>query len=181
MPNFGLLHRQLLPSATYLTAHMKKFLLCLTWLLSTAGASAQALWQDVPVGATPAEVQALMPQAQPAPSNKDGVQLEIPAHELLGARFKVSFVFQADRLQRISLLANTGSAREARALGQRLTTSLRSSYGLEMSTKSRGSTSSATIDRQWTFRRTSVHLQVIDETFVRLEYSGLAPARSNRL
>ncbi|PZO19431.1 MAG: hypothetical protein DCF26_05810 [Burkholderiales bacterium] len=164
---------------------MKKFLLCLTWLLSTAGASAQALWQDVPVGATPAEVQALMPQAQPAPagppSSKEGVQLEIPAHELLGARFKVSFVFQADRLQRITLLANTGSAREARALGQRLTTSLRSSYGLEMSTKSRGSTSSATIDRQWTFRRTSVHLQVVDETFVQLEYSGLAPARSNRL
>ena len=34
---------------------MKKLLFCLTCLLFTAGASAQALWQGVPVGATPAE------------------------------------------------------------------------------------------------------------------------------
>jgi hypothetical protein len=164
---------------------MKKFLLCITWVLFTANASAQALWQDVTVGATPAEVQALLPQAQPAPAGPpaigESVQLEIPSQELLGARFKVSFVFQADRLQRITLQAKTGSAQEARALGQRLTTSLRSRYGLEMSTKSRGSTSSLTIDRQWTFRRTRVHLQVVDETVVQLEYSGLAPARSERL
>ncbi|MDP2018484.1 hypothetical protein [Hydrogenophaga sp.] len=164
---------------------MKKILLCLTWLLFTASASAQALWQGVPVGATPAEVQALMPQAQAAPidprSKDKGVQLEIPAHELAGARFKVSFVFEADKLQRITLLADAGSAQEARALGQRITTLLRSSYGLEMSTRSRGSTSSLTIDRQWSFRRTIVHLQVVDETFVRLEYSGQVPVRSNRL
>ncbi|MDP1684542.1 hypothetical protein [Hydrogenophaga sp.] len=164
---------------------MTKILLCISWLLFSAGASAQALWQDVPVGASPAEVQALMPEAQPAPASPapgdERVLLEIPAFELAGAPFKVSFVFKADQLQRITLLANTDSAQAARALGRRLTTSLRSRYGLEMSTKSRGSTSSATIDRQWTFRRTSVHLQVVDETFVRLEYSGLAPARSNRL
>ena len=104
---------------------MKTLLLCIIWLLSTAGASAQALWQDVPVGATRAEVQARVPEAQAAPvgaqpGNED-VQLEIAAHELLGARFKVSFVFKADQLHHITLLANTGSAQEARALGQRLT------------------------------------------------------------
>lgn len=164
---------------------MKKLLLCLTCLLLTAGASAQALWQGVPVGATPAEVQALVPEAQTpanaAPPIGDGVQLEIPSFELAGAPFKVSFVFKADQLQRITLLANAGSAEQARALGQRLTSSLRSRYGLEMSTKSRGSTSSVTIDRQWNFRRTVVHLEVVDDTFVRLDYSGQAPVRNNRL
>ena len=164
---------------------MKKLLFCLTCLLFTAGASAQALWQGVPVGATPAEVRVLVPEAQPpatapAPSS-EGVQLEIPSFELAGARFKVSFVFKADQLQRITLLANAGSAEEARALGQRLTTSLRSRYGLEMSTKSRGATSSLTIDRQWNFRRTVVHLEVVDGSFVRLDYSGQASVRNNRL
>lgn len=163
---------------------MKNLLLCFTCLLFTAGASAQALWQGVPVGATPAEVRALVPEAQaptaPAP-NGDGVQLEIPAFELAGAPFKVSFEFKAGQLQRITLLANAGSAEQARALGQRLTTSLRSRYGLEMSTRSRGSTSSVTIDRQWNFRRTVVHLEVVDDTFVRLDYRGQAPVRNSRL
>ncbi|KRC06120.1 hypothetical protein ASE11_23990 [Hydrogenophaga sp. Root209] len=164
---------------------MKNILLCVIWLLVCAGASAQALWQGVPAGATSAEVQALMPGARVAPgdplSKDESVRLEIPVHELAGARFKVSFVFKADQLQRITLLADAGSADEARALGQRLTTSLRARYGLEMSTRSRGATSSPTIDRQWSFRRTSVHLQVVDETFVRLDYSGQAPPRTNRL
>lgn len=164
---------------------MKKLFLCLTCLLFTAGASAQELWQGVPVGATPAEVRALLPEVQALATNaaaySDGVQLEIPAFELAGAKFKVSFAFRDDQLQRITLLTNAGSADEARALGQRLTTSLRSRYGLEMSTKSRGATSSVTIDRRWNFRRTVVHLEVVDKTFVRLDYSGQAPVRNNRL
>ena len=162
---------------------MNKLLLCLACLLFTVGASAQALWQGVPVGATVAEVRALVPEAQ-APANTssgDGVQLEIPAVDLAGAAFKVSFVFKADRLERITLQADAGSADGARALAQRLTTSLRSRYGLEMSTKSRGATSSLTIDRQWNFRRTVVHLEVVDGTFVRLDYSSQAPARNNPL
>jgi hypothetical protein len=109
------------------------------------------------------------------------VLLEIPAVELAAAAVKVSFVFQAERLQRVTLLANAGSADEARALAQRLTTSLRSRYGLEMSTKSRGATASLTIDRQWNFRRTVVHLEVVDGSFVRLDYSGQTPVRNNRL
>ncbi len=164
---------------------MTKLLLCVACLLFTTSASAQALWQDVPVGATPAEVQALFPEARARPVDpamKDEVVgLEIPAFELAGASFKVSFVFEAEQLQRITLLANAGTAQEARALGQRLTTSLRSRYGLERSTRSRGSTSSVTIDRQWAFRRTVIHLHVVDETFVRLDYSGQAPVRNNRL
>lgn len=163
---------------------MKKLLFCLACLLFHLGASAQALWQGVPVGATPAEVRALVPEAQepatPA-QNGDGVQLEIPAFELAGAPFKVSFGFQTDQLQSITLLSNAGSPDKARALAQRLTTSLRTRYGLEMSTRSRGSTSSVTIDRQWNFRRTVVHLEVVDDTFVRLDYRGQAPVRNNRL
>ena len=40
---------------------------------------------------------------------------------------------------------------------------------------------SLTIDRQWNFRRTVIHLHVVDDTFVRLDYSGQAPVRNNRL
>ncbi len=160
-------------------------MLCVACFLFTASATAQALWQGVPVGATPAEVRALVPEAQKPTSDPasrgEGVQLEIPAFELAGGVFKVSFAFKADQLQSITLLANAGSADEARALGQRLTTSLRSRYGLERSTRSRGATSSLTIDRQWSFRRTVVHLEVVDETFVRLTYNGQAPVRNERL
>lgn len=164
---------------------MKKRLFFLSCLLFISSASAQALWQDIPVDATVAEVQALVPEAQTLPArptaNGGTVQLEIPAYELAGDTFKVSFVFKADRLQRITLLADAGSADKARALGQRLTTSLRARYGLERSTRSRGSTSSVTIDRQWSFRRTIVHLQVLDVRFVSLEYSAQMPVRNDRL
>jgi hypothetical protein len=150
-----------------------------------ANASAQALWQDVPAGATRAEVQALMPEAKAAtpgaqPDGSDAT-LEIASYELASERFKVTFVFTSDQLQRITLLSDAGSADKARALAQRLTTLLRSRYGLEQSTKSRGSVSSVTIDRQWTYRRTRVHLQVENGTNVRLDYTVLTPASSNRL
>lgn len=171
--------------ATHHTATMKKLLICIGFLLFSAVAAAQALWQEVPAGASPAEVRALVPEAQPLPfdaaSKDEVVKLEVANYELAGTPFKVSFVFKSDQLTRITLRANAGSADAARALAQSLTTSLRSRYGLEMSTRSRGSTSSVTIDRQWNFRRTVIHLQVMDVSFVSLEYSAQAPTRSPRL
>jgi len=161
---------------------MKKLIVCSALLLACAGASAQALWRGVPAGATPGEVVALIPEAAPAPARpatEDGrVLLEIPSHELVGANFQVAFGFEQDRLQSVVLRAQAGSPEEARAIAQRLTASLRSRYGLEISTKSRQDPLTVGIDRKWSYRRTSVHLQVLEDTVVRLRYRAELPRSS---
>lgn len=164
---------------------MKNILLCLVLFVMASAASAQTLWRGVAAGATPAQVRSLIPEASEssieARASEPGRLLDIAQYELAGSQFTVSFIFKDERLQSIRLLSDAGSADDARALAQRLTSTLRSLYGLEMSTRSRGSTSSVSIDRQWNFRRTVVHLQVLDVRFVRLEYSGQTPVRSERL
>jgi hypothetical protein len=148
---------------------MLKFLLSTALLFFFAvTASAQSLWGDVPAGASPAEVAALVPEARP--TARGAVLLEIPRHELLGATFAVAFEFEQDRLKAITLRSQAATVDEARALAQRLTTSLRSRYGLEISTKSRQDNVIAGIDRKWSYRKASVHLQVIETSVVSLSY-----------
>lgn len=164
---------------------MKKILVC-TALLLSAGASAQALWRGVPAGATPAEVSALIPEALPAPAERpttaDGrVLLQIPAYEVMDTNFAVAFGFEQDKLQSVVLRAQAGSPEQARAIAQRLTASLRSRYGLEISTKSRQDPLTVGIDRKWSYRRTSVHLQVIEDSVVSLRYQAEAARPSSRL
>ena len=154
---------------------MLKFLLATTLFFLTATASAQTLWRDVPAGASPAEVQALVPEARPA--TRGPVLLEIPSHELLDATFSVAFEFDQNRLKGITLRSQAATASEARALAQRLTTSLRSRYGLEISTKSRQDDVIPGIDRKWSYRKASVHLQVVEGQVVRLRYQA-EPTRS---
>jgi hypothetical protein len=163
---------------------MKKILVCTAMLLLAAGASAQVLWRGVPVGATPAEVSALIPEALPAdrPATADGrVLLQIPAYEVVGTDFAVAFGFEQDKLQSVVLRAQTGSPEQARALAQRLTASLRSRYGLEISTKSRQDPLTVGIDRKWSYRRTSVHLQIVDDSVVSLRYRAEAAQSPSRL
>jgi hypothetical protein len=155
-------------------------------LLFCAGASAQALWRGVPAGATPAEVSALIPEAAPAPpdtpASADGrVLLAIPRYEVLGTAFAVTFGFERDRLQGVELRAQAGSVEEARAIAQRLTTSLRSRYGLEISTKSRQDRATTGIDRKWSYRKTSVQLQVLEGSVVSLRYRAEVGRPSNPL
>lgn len=164
---------------------MNKLLVCTALLLLSAGVSAQALWRGVPSGATAAEVIALIPEAVPAPANRpataDGrVLLEISAYSLVDADFAVSFGFEQDKLQSVVLRSQAGSPEQARAIAQRLTASLRSRYGLEISTKSRQDPLTVGIDRMWSYRRTSVHLQVVEGTVVSLRYRAEIPRSANR-
>lgn len=164
---------------------MKNLLVCAALLLLSAGASAQALWRGVPSGATAAEVIALIPEAVPAPANRpateDGrVLLEIATFSLVDADFAVAFGFEQDKLQTVVLRSQAGSPEQARAIAQRLTASLRSRYGLEISTKSRQDPLTVGIDRMWSYRRTSVHLQVVEGTVVSLRYSADIPKSANR-
>lgn len=163
---------------------MTHLLLCTALLLLSANASAQALWRGVPSGATPAEVSALVPEAVPAPpagvATEDGVvRLRIPAQELVGTDFEVAFGFEQDKLQTVVLRARGASPQQARAIAERLTASLRSQYGLEISTKSRRDPVLAGVDRKWSYRRTSMHLQVVEGTVVQLRYRAEIPRSAN--
>jgi hypothetical protein len=165
---------------------MKKILVCTALLLLSAGASAQALWRGVPAGATPAEVSALIPEALPAPAdqpaNADGrVLLQIPAYEVVGTDFAVAFGFEQDQLRSVVLRAQARSPEQAQAIAQRLTASLKARYGLEISIKSRQDRSTTGIDRKWSYRRTSVHLQVLDDTVVSLRYRAEATRQPSQL
>ena len=166
---------------------MNKTLVCAALLLLSFGASAQSLWRDVPAGATVAQVTALIPEALPAPagipasSADERVLLHIPRVDLVDAAFAVSFGFEQDKLRSIVLRAQPGSAEQARAVAQRLTTSLRSRYGLEISTRSRQEPLVPGIDRKWSYRRASVHLQVLEETVVQLRYAAEVGRPANPL
>jgi hypothetical protein len=165
---------------------MKKLLVCTALLLLSAGASAQALWRGVPAGATPAEVSAMIPEALPAPEDRpitaDGrVLLQIPSYEVVDADFAVAFGFEQDKLQSVVLRAQAASPEQAQAIAQRLTASLKARYGLEISIKSRQDRSTTGIDRKWSYRRTSVHLQIEDDTVVSLRYRAEATRQPGRL
>ena len=158
---------------------MLKFLLPTTLFFLAATASAQSLWRDVPAGSTPADVVALIPEARPV--SRGPVLLEIPRHELLDAAFSVAFEFEQDKLKGITLRSPAATASEARALAQRLTASLRSRYGLEISTKSRQDDVIPGIDRKWSSRKSSIHLQVVEGNVVRLHYQAEAPRSASQL
>lgn len=158
---------------------MLKFLLSSALFFLAATASAQSLWRDVPAGASPAEVVALIPEARPV--SRGPVLLEIPRHELLDATFSVAFEFEQDKLKGITLRSQAATANEARALAQRLTASLRSRYGLEISTKSRQDDVIPGIDRKWSSRKSSIHLQIVENTVVRLSYRAEASRATGQL
>jgi hypothetical protein len=164
---------------------MKSFFIGIALLCLCASASAQALWRGVPAGASPAEVQALIPEALPAPAEllaRDGrALLAIPRFELAGADFAVSFLFERERLTGVLLQADAGSAEKARDVAQNLTASLRARYGLELSSKSRKDALTVAIDRQWSYRRTGVRLQVLEGRTVSLRYGVEVPRQSDRL
>lgn len=158
---------------------MHKLLLSTALLLLATTATAQSLWRGVPAGASPAEVVALIPEAVPV--SRSTVRLEIPRHELVDATFAVAFEFEQDRLTGITLRSQADTANEARAIAQRLTASLRSHYGLEISTKSRQDPVIAGIDRKWSYRKASVHLQVVEDNVVRLRYQAEATRSTGQL
>ncbi|PKO64388.1 MAG: hypothetical protein CVU22_24480 [Betaproteobacteria bacterium HGW-Betaproteobacteria-16] len=142
--------------------------------------SAQALWGNVPMGASPEEVKTRLPEAQETSSERkaqvSGALLEIPRHELAGQDFVVSFLFESDRLQSVVLETEPRPESDARALTRELGDALRKRYGLDVSTRSRRFTvREGIVDREWLYRRISVRLQHLEDHRVRLTYSSEAP------
>lgn len=142
--------------------------------------SAQALWGNVPMGASPEEVKTRVPEVQETSSEQRAQDrralLEIPRHELAGQNFVVSFLFESDGLQSVVLQTANLNEAQARALTRELGDSLRKRYGLDVSTRSRRFTvREGIVDREWLYRRISVRLQHLEDHRVRLTYSSEAP------
>ena len=160
---------------------MRHFLGFLLLIGMTWGVSAQSLWRDAPMNASPADIRALMPQARdttPSQRAADATALlEIPSTTIAGETFVATFHFESERLQRVHLRARPPSPERTQALLKALQTSLRASYGLPQSTKSRGIAPPGTVDLVWSFRRLTVQLRMLGGDDVELIYVANIPSR----
>lgn len=160
---------------------MKQLLSCIALASCAWSTSAQTLWRDAPMQARPAEIRALMPEARetsPSQRMKDpSALLEIPSTPIASEDFSASFHFETERLQRIHLKAQPASRERLQALLQALQTSLRTRYGLPISTKARPGAALGTVDMKWSFRRMTVQLLMADGKTVELVYETNIPSR----
>lgn len=160
---------------------MKHFLTCLALASFALSASAQTMWRDAPMQASPAEIRALMPDARETSASQRSVDpsalLEIPKASIADEDFAATFHFESERLQRIHLQARPATPERTQALLQTLQASLRASYGLPISTKARQDAVRGAVDLKWAFRRMTVQLQMLDGRTVELIYSTNLPNR----
>lgn len=160
---------------------MKQLLASLVLASMAWGASAQTLWRDAPMLASPAEIRALMPQARettPAQRAQDpGALLVIPATPIADETFSATYHFESERLQRIHLRAQPASRERTQALLKTLQASLRTRYGLPVSAASRPVPALGTVDLLWAFRRMTVQLLMVDGKTVELIYSANIPGQ----
>jgi hypothetical protein len=159
---------------------MKKLFICLALIGVALSASAQTLWRDAPMQASPAEIRALMPEARetsPARRALDpGALLEIPSTPIAGENFTATYHFESDRLQRIHLQTQPATRERTQALLKILQDTLRARYGLPISPKTRQIAGIGAVDLKWTFRRMAVQLQMLDGKTVELIYSANLPS-----
>lgn len=155
---------------------MKHFIVGLALAGLALSAFAQTLWRETPMHASPGEVRALFPEARDTSPDQRASDrsalLEIAETPIAGEAFVASFHFELERLQRIRLRAQPPSSERTQALLKSLRASLRSRYGLPISTKTRPGAALGSVDLKWAFRRMSVQLQMVDGQTVELIYSA---------
>jgi hypothetical protein len=160
---------------------MKQIFLGLVLVSTAWSAWAQSLWRDAPMLASPAEIRALMPQARETSQAQRSVDptalLEIPSTSMADEAFTATYHFESQRLQRIHLRAQPATPARIQALLKTLQASLRTSYGLPVSTPSRPVSALGTVDLLWSFRRMNVQLLMVDGKTVELIYSANIPTR----
>lgn len=171
------------PGACVTLVPMKHFLTCLALACLALNVSAQTLWRGAPMNASPAEIRALMPDAQEtSPTQRAldrGALLEIPSTSIADEDFSATFHFEGERLQRIHLQSKVPTRERTQKLLQALQVPLRARYGLPISTKARQDADAipGSVDLKWAFRRMTVQLQMVDGTTVDLVYSTNIPSR----
>ncbi|MDP2164735.1 MAG: hypothetical protein Q8K21_11060 [Hydrogenophaga sp.] len=158
---------------------MKKFIAVLVLVSMAWGASAQNLWRDAPMLASPAQIRALMPEARETSAAQRAADpsalLEIPSTPIADESFRATYHFESERLQRIHLRAQSATPARAQALLKTLQASLRTSFGLPVSSPSRPVAALGTVDVLWSFRRMTVQLLMVDGKTVELIYSANLP------
>jgi hypothetical protein len=160
---------------------MKHFLICLALASMAMGASAQTMWRDAPMRASPAEIRTLMPEArETTPEQRladPSALLEIADTAIAGEAFAATFHFEAERLQRIHLRAQPATSARMQALLKTLRDSLGERYGLPISNKTRQIAALGNVDLLWSFRRMTVQLRMTDGSTVELIYSTNFPSQ----
>lgn len=161
---------------------MKHFFTCVVLASAALSASAQTLWRDAPMQASPTDIRALMPDARetlPGQRARDpSALLEIPSTPIANEDFAATFHFESERLQRIRLHTQPATRERTQALLQALQASLRARYGLPISTKTRPGAALGSVDLKWSFRRMTVQLQMMDGKTVELIYDANIPSPS---
>jgi hypothetical protein len=171
------------PGACVTLATMKHLLTCIALTCAALNASAQTLWRDAPMNASPTEIRALMPDAQNTSPTQRALDrsalLEIASTSIADEDFSATFHFEAEKLQRIHLQSKVPTRERTQALLQALQVPLRARYGLPISTKARQDADAVpgSVDLKWAFRRMTVQLQMVDGTTVDLVYSTNIPSR----
>jgi hypothetical protein len=160
---------------------MKKILASILLVSMSLTASALTLWSGAPVLASPAEIRALMPQVRETSAAQRAADpsalLEIPSTLIAGEPFTATYHFESNQLQRIQLRAQPGTPERIQALLKSLQASLRASYGLPVSPRSRPSVPRGSVDHLWSSRRMSVQLLMVDGQTVNLIYRASLPSR----
>jgi hypothetical protein len=160
---------------------MKHLLTCLVLASTALSASAQTMWRDAPMHASPAEIRALMPDArETSPGQRavdNGALLEIPGTTIADESFAATFHFESERLQRIHLRSQPPTRERTQALLSTLQASLRARYGLPISPKTRQIAGIGMVDLQWAFRRMTVQLRMLDGKTVEVIYGANFPSQ----
>jgi hypothetical protein len=164
---------------------MKKLFVTLALTCLAVGAPAQTMWRDAPMRASPAEIRSLIPDARETSAEqraKDpGALLEVPGASIADETFTATFHFESERLQRIHLQSRPPSPARRQALLDTLQATLRSRYGLPISTKTRRGAALGSVDLQWGFRRMTVQLRMTDGETVEVIYSTNIPSQPGGL
>ena len=164
---------------------MKQLVISIALCSLAFGAVAQTMWRDAPMLASPAQISALMPQAQPTSQQQRAADpsalLEIPSTSIAGEAFSVTYHFEADQLQRIYLAATPPTRERTQALLKTLQASLRKNYGLPVSTKIRPAAALGAVDMLWDYRRMTVQLLTLQGNGVALVYSVSQPRQAEGL
>lgn len=161
------------------THPMKKAITLLALACTTWAATAQTLWRDAPMQASPADISALMPEAAETSAAQRAVDpsalLEIARTPIADEDFVATYHFEAERLQRVHLRSQPATPARTQALLKTLRASLRASYGLPVRNPSRPVAAPGTVDDLWAFRRMNVQLLMRDGKTVELIYSTNLP------
>lgn len=164
---------------------MKQLVISIALCSLAFGAVAQTMWRDAPMLASPAQISALMPQAQPTSQQQRAADpsalLEIPSTSIAGEAFSATYHFEADQLQRIYLAATPPTRERTQALLKTLQASLRKNYGLPVSTKIRPAAALGAVDMLWDYRRMTVQLLTLQGNGVALIYSVSQPRQAEGL